>query len=111
MISKVDGVDAGGRIGEQETYSLVFDLIRRYCEREGWIPVGWRVFTVGPWTITVNGTPAEHENVPPYHALIAHQDIVAFLLLNPFRGTVGGWSGAEDALIRDLEIAVGETGS
>jgi len=91
-----------------EPITLAFDLIRRYAERQGWIPIGWKAFTVGPWTITVNGTPEERDHVPPYHARIDHQTIVAILLLHPYGGSVGGWQDAEATFIRDMEAALAE---
>lgn len=86
--------------------TLAFDLIRRYAERHGWIPIGWRSFVVGPWTVTVNGTSLEDQGVPPYHALIEHRDIVALMLISPYGGAVGGWSQAEDLFIHDMEAAL-----
>lgn len=86
--------------------ALAFDLIRRYAEREGWIPIGWRTFTVGPWTVTVNGTPEQRDDVPPWHALIVHRDIVALMLIHPFGGSVGGWQDAEEIFVRDMEAAL-----
>ncbi len=89
-----------------EQITLVFYLITRYAVQQGWIPIGWRAFQIGPWDITVNGTPHTRTNIPPYHALIAHREVVSFMLLSPFGGQVGGWSSAEDAFIRDLETAL-----
>lgn len=86
--------------------TLAFDLIRRYAERQGWIPIGWRAFTVGPWEVTVNGTREDRELIPPWHARIVHRDIVAFLLLHPFGGSVGGWREAEEIFVRDMEAAL-----
>lgn len=86
--------------------SLVFDLIRRYAEREGWVPIGWREFTIGAWSITVNGTKEKRDNVPPYHAMIVNEDYVAIMLLSPFGGSVGGWQDAESAFIADMEEAL-----
>lgn len=79
--------------------SEIFDLIARYAERQGWIPIGWREFPIGPWDVTVNGTTAERDHVPPYHARIVHRDIIAIMVLSPFGGSIGGWQGAEDAFI------------
>jgi hypothetical protein len=86
--------------------TLAFDLIRRYAERQGWIPIGWRPFTVGPWDVTVNGTPEERDDIPPWHARIVHRDIIAFLLIHPFGGKAAGWRGAEEDFIRDMEAAL-----
>lgn len=91
-----------------ERISLVFDLIRRYAVQQGWVPIGWRVFEPGPWTVTVNGTKEERERVPPYHARIEHREIVAIMVLSPFGGTVGGWQEAEATFIRDMEAALAE---
>ena len=52
-----------------ERISEAFDLIRQYAVREGWIPISWKDWCVGPWRIRVNGT-REDRGVPPYHALI-----------------------------------------
>jgi hypothetical protein len=86
--------------------TLAMDVIRRYAEQCGWIPIGWRTFTVGPWNVTVNGTPDEQGGIPAYHALVEHRDIVAILLFSPFGGTVGGWQDAEEIFIRDMEAAL-----
>jgi hypothetical protein len=86
--------------------TLAFDCIRRYAERQGWIPIGFRTFTVGPWKVTVNGTPEDHLDVPMYHALVEHRDIIAMMLFSPFGGSVGGWCDAEDTFIRDMEAAL-----
>ncbi len=80
-----------------------FDLIRQYAEREGWIPIGWKDFTVGPWRIRVNGSPQIREDIRPYHALIEHQDVVALMLISPFGGSVGGWSQAEDDFVATMK--------
>lgn len=76
-------------------FSEAFDWIRQYAVREGWVPIGWRDWMVGPWRIRVNGTATEQDHIPPYHALIEHQELVAILLIHPRGGTVGGWQDAE----------------
>jgi hypothetical protein len=85
--------------------TLAFDLIRRYAARHGWIPIGWRSFTIGPWIVTVNGTPLEYAAVPPYHALVEHRESHAILLFSPFGGEVCG-RDAEDLFIHDMEAAL-----
>lgn len=91
--------------------TLLFDLLARYAQRQGWIPIGYRRFDVGPWSVTVNGTPEVVGDVPPYHALIEHKDIVALILCSPFGGwVVGGWSGAEEDFIHALEAALAADG-
>lgn len=82
-----------------EQFSEAFDLIRQYAERQGWVPIGWRDWTVGPWRIRVNGTGEKRDNVPPYHALIEHADIIALMLIHPLGGQVGGWSKTEENFI------------
>jgi hypothetical protein len=93
-------------MSEPEQITQAFHLIACYAERQGWIPIGWRVFAVGPWTVTVNGTKEPRDHLPPYHALIEHRDIVALMVLSPFGGTVGGWAAAEATFIADLERAL-----
>lgn len=90
-----------------ETYSLAFDLIRQYAEREGWIPIGFRSWQVGPWLIKVNGTSDERAGIPPYHALIQHEQIIGLLLINPFGGTQGGWHDTEDEFIAAMQQELG----
>jgi hypothetical protein len=90
----------------EEQYCEVFDWIRQYAVREGWIPIGWRDFHVGPWRIRVNGTPEDRDGIPPYHALIDHDTIVALMLVNPFGGSVGGWQGAEAEFCAALQQAL-----
>lgn len=87
-----------------------FDVIRRYAEHQGWIPIGFRTFEVGPWTVTVNGTKVMTDHVDPYHARIVHRDIVSIMIFSPFGGVVGGWSGAEDAFIADMNAALPRLG-
>lgn len=89
-----------------EPISEIFVLIAEYAHRQGWIPIGWREFSIGPWDITVNGTKERRDDLDPYHARIVHRDIVAILILSPFGGGVGGWGGAEEALIKDLKSAL-----
>jgi hypothetical protein len=76
-----------------------FDLIRQYAVGKGWVPIGWRDWTVGPWRIRVNGTPTQRGQIPPYHALVEHQHIVSLLLISPLGGRVGGWAQGEDDFI------------
>ena len=91
-----------------EPISLAFDCIARYAQRQGWIPINWRAFDVGPWHVTVNGTREKRDGIPPYHARIEHRDVIAIMLLSPFGGSVGGWQDAEAAFIRDMEAAIVE---
>ncbi len=90
---------------------LAFDLIRRYAEQRGWIPIGWRSFSVGPWTVTVNGTADPIAGVLPYHALIEHRDIVAMLLISPYAGSGGGRQDTEALFIHDMEAALADAGT
>ena len=86
--------------------SEAFTLIRDYALQQGWTPIGFRSFQVGPWRVTVNGTTDEREQIPPYHALIQHDDIIALMLISPFGGSVGGWQRAEDEFIVDMQAAL-----
>ena len=88
--------------------SEAFDVLAQYALAQGWAPIGFRVFTVGPWTVTINGTDTRRNDLSPYHALIAHRDIVALMVIHPFGGTIGGWAGAEDAFIADVRAAMGD---
>lgn len=90
----------------EQVISEAFDLIRQYAERQDWIPIGFRVFQVGPWSVTVNGTNSERDMVPPFHAKVEHQDIVCIMLLNPFGGGVGGWQQGEDDFIAAMKGAL-----
>ena len=92
-------------------YSEAFDLIRRYAVRAGWIPIGWRDFRVGPWRIRVNGTVQEREQVPPYHALIDHDTLVACLCIHPMGGSVGGWKDTEAEFIDAMKAELAAEGS
>ena len=91
-----------------ETICEAFDLIRRYAKRKGWIPIGWREFTVGPWRVRVNGTREVRDAIQPYHALVEHQDIIAFMALNPFQGTIGGWKDTESDFIATMQAELGK---
>lgn len=82
--------------------------IADYATAQGWAPIGFRTFTVGPWDITVNGTKERRDGLQPYHASVMHRDIIAIMVLNPFGGVVGGWSGAEEQFIADLKAATME---
>mgnify|MGYP001567339052 FL=1 len=75
---------------DQNQICEAFDWIRQYAVREGWIPIRWKDFRIGPWRIRVNGTPTMCQDVPPWHALIEHEDIIALLLIHPMGGIVGG---------------------
>ena len=89
-----------------EQINLAFSLIRDYAIREGWTPIGFRSFAVGPWKVTVNGTKDEQSGIPPFHALVEHADIIALMLINPFGGSVGGWQKAEDEFITAMQAAL-----
>lgn len=88
---------------QTETISEAFDLIAQYAEREGWIPIGWREWTVGPWRIKVNGTTETIDGVRPYHAQVEHQDIIAIMVIHPFVGSVGGWKDTEADFITAMQ--------
>lgn len=91
---------------QTDRISVAFEMIRRYAVQRGWIPIGWRVFDVGPWHITVNGTEKTREHVPPYHARVEHRTIISIMLLSPFGGSVGGWQDAEGEFIAEMEDAL-----
>jgi len=76
---------------------------------QGWVPIGFRSFSVGPWDITVNGTSERRDDVSPWHARVVHRDIIAIMVLNPFGVSIGGWSGAEDAFIAEVRAAASRT--
>jgi hypothetical protein len=86
--------------------SAAFMAIADYATQQGWTPIGFRSFTVGPWEITVNGTKERCDDVEPYHARVVHQDIIAIMVLHPYGGSVGGWQGAEDQFIADMRVAM-----
>lgn len=87
--------------------SVAFQLIADYALKQGWVPVGHRTFTVGDWSIRINGTPLEINGLEPYHALIENERIVAMMVISPFGGTVGGYQMTEDMFIDDMKKAVG----
>lgn len=86
--------------------SMAFELIRRYAEREGWIPIGWREFTVGPWRVRVNGTKEEREAIPPYHAAVEKPESIGIMLLHPYGGKAMGWQTMEDDFIHAMSEAL-----
>ena len=88
---------------QSEPMTLVFEVIRRYAVPEGWIPIGWRAFDVGPWKVTVNGTREKRDDIPPYHVRIEHREIVAFMLVHPLDRSVGGWGETEATCARAME--------
>lgn len=98
--------DAHTPCPEPERISLAFELIRRYAVREGWIPIGFRQWSVGPWDITVNGTAEERDALSPYHARIVHREILAIMIINPYGGGVGGWRETEADFIAAMEAAL-----
>lgn len=83
----------------QTKWTVAFDLIARYAEERGWIPIGFRSWQIGPWKIAVNGTRDERESIPPFHAMVTNDDYLGVMVVNPMSGTVGGWIGMEDAFI------------
>jgi hypothetical protein len=54
----------------------------------------------------VNGTRDERDGIPPYHALVEHDDVVALMLINPFVGTVGGWQHTERDFCEAMQAAL-----
>ena len=86
--------------------TIAMDLIARYAVLQGWVPIGYRSFTVGKWDITVNGTKNQVGLLPPWHAQVEHQDIVAILVFDAHGGTAGGWNGAEQLFLADMEAAI-----
>jgi len=81
----------------------VYMAVAEYCHRQGWIPVGWRSWTLGPWTFTFNGTALEHKGVPAFHLLIEQPDLVGLMLIGPGGGAVVGLlKGSEEAVIAAL---------
>ena len=88
--------------------SEAFYVLALYALEQGWASIGFRVFEIGPWTVTVNGTDTRRDEISPYHALIEHRDIVAIMVINPFGWTIGGWAGAEDQFIADVRAAMGD---
>ena len=86
--------------------TLAMDLIRRYAERQGWIPIGYREFTVGDWDITVNGTGEDRDLIAPWHTRAVHREILAMLVFSAHGGSAVGWREAEEMFIRDLERAL-----
>lgn len=85
-----------------DKYSEAFDLIVQYAERERWIPIGWREWTVGPWRIQVNGTRQTRDGVPPFHAFVENQTYVGMMLLHARGGTVGGYENTEAEFIEAM---------
>lgn len=55
---------------DEQPISEAFDLIAQYAKREGWIPIGFREWKVGPWAITVNGTRDARDGIPPSQLLL-----------------------------------------
>lgn len=72
-----------------------FDLIRQYAEREGWIPIGHRKWTLGEWDIEVNGTREPIGQIPPWHALVQHRRYLSMMLFHPCGGSVAGYQQTE----------------
>jgi hypothetical protein len=85
-------------------------LVAGYCERKGWIPVGQRIFRVGDWLVTVNGSAEVWNKLPPWHVLADNQVYLSMLLFSPAGGTVGGYQDGEPefraALAAEHETAV-----
>ena len=94
---------------DPETYTELFTVIADYCTARGWVPVGQRVFTVGPFTITVNGRPEAWRNIPGFHATVTHATYLGVILVNPFRGQVaGGGPTFEADAIAAVRAAIGQ---
>lgn len=91
---------------EDAPISEAFDLIAQYAAQRGWMPIGWREWTVGPWKITVNGTHLPTNNIPAFHALVENEEYVALMLIHPFGGTVGGFKDTEANFIAAMQDAV-----
>lgn len=85
-----------------------FDVIARYAQREGWIPIGWRDWRVGPWRIRVNGTKAARDGLAPFHALIEHDTYIGLMVIHPCGGTVGGWKDTEAEFIAAMKDALAQ---
>ena len=82
-----------------------FAAIADYAFAQGWAPIGFRSFHVGPWEVTVNQTRDRRDDLDPFHARVVHESVVAIMILSPFGGSVGGWQGAEAAFLADLAAA------
>ena len=91
----------------EQKISEAFELIRQYAVREGWVPIGWREWHVGPWRIRVNGTKDERDAVPPWHAVIEHDDVIALMVIHPMGGSVGGWKDTEAEFIVAMQQELG----
>lgn len=85
-----------------------FELICRYAEREGWLPIGWRVWTVGDWEIRVNGTATMRDAVPPWHAAVTNTRYLGVMVVGVTDGVSGGYHGVEEDFIRDMRAALGD---
>ena len=76
-----------------------------YVRAQGWKPVGWRVFHVGPFEVTVNGTPRRTGGLNAYHVLAEHGE-GGMILMAPTDGTAIGREGIEAEFIAALRAAV-----
>ena len=95
---------------QTEPTCMAFSLIADYAIQQGWTPIRFRSFTVGPWKVTVNGTKTERDGLAPFHALVENTDIFAALMvINPFGGTAGGWEKTEDAFIEAMQSAIAKS--
>jgi len=93
-------------MGAKPRMSLLFDAIAAYCERQDWVPVGFRRFDVGPWRFTMNGTKTERDGVPPYHCAIDREDdAFTMILVQPFGGGITGVAGRDLVAVEDEIIA------
>ena len=85
--------------------SAVFAAIADYCLQQGWVPVGFRQFTVGAYRFTMNGTKTERDGVAPFHCAVEQGDLEAVILVNPFGGSITGIGRSLLTSIEDDVIA------
>lgn len=82
-------------------------LVAEYAEKQGWIPIGFKTFTVGDWTVTVNGTRQIRDELPAFTAKAENTRVVGVLIFDAFGGRAGGYLNIEDdfceAMKRELE--------
>jgi hypothetical protein len=82
---------------DRERIPEVFMAIAEHCRRQGWVPVGQRVFTVGRFTVRVNGTKEvwvtgeDGVSVNPFSAVVDDSsDEWSVLVVDPRGGAVAG---------------------
>jgi len=91
--------------------SELFDRVVQLAEKRGRIPVGrWTVDLPDGFSLRVNGSGEEWENVPPYHALFTSPQGWPAALVTVNAGTVidDGTRGIEDKLITVMDRALAE---